>query len=268
MKVGLSNPEAVTAKQPTKTTEEVLKSSQQFLQNNKLKPTQRAYDMKVETASSKTDRTIQEKTVAANALQTSDVGMKKTEDAIKKMQALAEKATDSKLTSQDRAKLQEQYADLQKEIDKTSESTNFNGHKLLDGKFELETNTSNNSRQNRNIAIGNMSSEGLGVAKTSLSSPEAAAEAAKKLKTASETVATERKNVQDEQKTLQQEVSNLTEIKDFANNNKKVNFKKLDNNTDVRELVKTMKEDMMKQASEMKNNMYAFNASRVFSLLN
>lgn len=253
----------------TKTTEEVLKSSREFLLNNKLKPSERAYDVKIESQSSKTGRTIEEKTTAVNALQTADEGMKKTEDTLKKMQEIVEKATDKNLTTDDRNKLQKQYDDLQKELDKTSESTNYNGHKLLDGKFELETNTSNNSRKNREISIGGMSADSLGVSKVSLASPEAAAEASKKLKTATETVAAERKAVKKETETLQQEVSDLNTIKKYTTAKQKglEDFTKIDSATDYEEAFKKLKEDMLKSVFNSNTSMFSFNASRIATLL-
>lgn len=267
----LTNKPVETTPQKTtpKTTEEVLKSSQQFLLNNKLKPSERAYDVKIESQSSKTGRTIEEKTTAVSALQTADEGMRKTEETLKKMQEIVDKATDKNLTTDDSNKLQKQYDDLQKELDKTSESTKFNGHKLLDGKFELETNTSTNSRKDREISIGSMSAEGLGVSKVSLASPEAAAEASKKLKKATETVAAERKAVKTETETLQREVTDLTEIKKFTSANKKAtaDFEKIKTATDFEEAFKKMKEDMLKSVFDPSGSIYSFNVSRIATLL-
>lgn len=252
-----------------KTTEEVLKSSQQFLENNRKQQTQRAYDVKINTASTKTDRTILEKTVAVNALQTADEGMKKTEDTLKKMQAIVEKAADSKLTAEDRTKLQKDFESLQKELDKTSEDTNYNGHKLLDGKFELETNTSSNTNLGRDVSIGSMSAEGLGLSKISLDSPEATAEAAKKLKSANELVAIERDVVKIETSILQEEVSDLNAIKKLATDKTKgfEQFTKLQSEDDYRDAFTKMKEDMLKQMFGSNTSLYSFDVSRIMTLL-
>lgn len=271
MQINTTNTEVLAPqKTPTKTTEEVLKSSREFLLNNQKKPSQRAYDVKIETPSSSTARTIVEKTVASSALQTADNGLKSSEDILKKMQSIVEKATSTSLTTSDREGLQKEYDSLQKDLDKISENTTYNGHKLLDGKFELETNTQKNSRLNRTVEIGSVSAEGLGISKVSLASAEAATEASKKLNAATEAVASDRKALASEQKTLQTEVKNLTEVLDFQKNKGKIDFsqiRKVDDNVDIRELVKKMQEDIMTQAAGLKNSMHMFNNSRIFELL-
>ncbi|MER2000194.1 MAG: hypothetical protein ABS882_10480 [Lysinibacillus sp.] len=262
MKIGQNNTEAVMPKQAPKTTEEVLKSSRAFLQKNQQGAGQKAYDVKVETPSSKATRTIQEKTTAVNALQTADSGMKATEDILKKMHSIAEQATKSTLTTKDREKLQKEYDSLSEEITKIGESTNFNGHKLLDGKFELETEMNINKNKNRSISIGDMRSDALGISKVSLASPEAAEEAAKNLQKATETVSEQRKAIHDENSALEKEITSLTK-----KTNKNLSPKNVDTNTEARELLDMLKGDIMKQAKEMRNNLHAFNTSRILNLL-
>ena len=264
MKIGQNNVEAITPQQTTKTTEEVLKSSRAFLQNNQQGVGQKAYDLKVETPSSKAAHSIQEKTTAVNALQTADNGMKATEDILKKMQSIAEKASKSTLTTKDREKLQKEYDSLSQEITKIGESTNFNGHKLLDGKFELETETNVNKNKNRSISIGDMRSDALGISKVSLASPEAAAEASKNLQKATETVSDQRKAIHVENNALEKDISSL-----MKKTNKKMSpaVTKIATNTDARELMEMLKGDIMKQAKDIRNNLHAFNTSRVLNLL-
>jgi flagellin len=69
----------------------------------------------------------------ANLIQTAEGAIGEVHDILTRMTELAEKAANGTLGNEDRNSLQKEMDQLSGEIDRIATTTNFNGHKLLDG---------------------------------------------------------------------------------------------------------------------------------------
>jgi flagellin len=69
----------------------------------------------------------------ANLIQTAEGAIGEVHDILTRMTEIAEKAANGTLGSEDRNSLQKEMDQLSGEIDRIATTTNFNGHKLLDG---------------------------------------------------------------------------------------------------------------------------------------
>src|SRR4051812_47056824 len=67
--------------------------------------------------------------------QTAEGALGKIGDMVQRMRELAVQSSNATNTSQDRTALQAEVGQLKSEIDRVSQTTNFNGTKLLDGSF-------------------------------------------------------------------------------------------------------------------------------------
>ena len=76
-------------------------------------------------------------------IETADGAMSEISEMLQRMNELSVKAATGTVTDEDRAIIQEEIADLKEEITRISETTEFNGQKILNGEFALKgyTNT-------------------------------------------------------------------------------------------------------------------------------
>ncbi len=70
---------------------------------------------------------------AISMVQTAEGGAAKAQEMMQRMRELAVQAGSDTLQDSDRAKLQEEFASLQAEIDRTTDTVTFNGRKLING---------------------------------------------------------------------------------------------------------------------------------------
>jgi len=74
---------------------------------------------------------------AISLVQTAEGALQSTHDVLQRMRELAvQSSSDTNETTIDRAAIQKEFEELQKEIDDTASKTTFNGQKLIDGTFQ------------------------------------------------------------------------------------------------------------------------------------
>ena len=73
-----------------------------------------------------------------SVLEIADGALSEVHDMLQRMNELAVKAANGTMTDEDRATVQEEIAQLKDEITRVSETTEFNGQKLLNGEFDLK----------------------------------------------------------------------------------------------------------------------------------
>lgn len=79
-----------------------------------------------------------------SVIETADGAMTEISEMLQRMNELAVKSANGILTEDDRATIQDEVAQLKEEITRISETTEFNGQKLLNGEFELKGYTNRN----------------------------------------------------------------------------------------------------------------------------
>lgn len=77
-----------------------------------------------------------------SVVQTAEGAMSEMQDMIKRMSELAVKAANGTMTDEDRGHIQEEINELKMELQRISDTTDFNGQKLLNGDFDLKGYTS------------------------------------------------------------------------------------------------------------------------------
>lgn len=78
-----------------------------------------------------------------SVIEIADGAMTEVSEMLQRMNELAVKAANGTMTDDDRAVIQEEIAQLKEEITRISETTEFNGQKLLNGEFDLKGYTNN-----------------------------------------------------------------------------------------------------------------------------
>lgn len=76
-----------------------------------------------------------------SVIEVADGALSETAEILQRMNELAVKAANGSLTDDDRQVIQEEVAQLKEELTRISETTEFNGQKLLDGGFDLKAYT-------------------------------------------------------------------------------------------------------------------------------
>lgn len=77
-------------------------------------------------------------------IETADGAMSEIAEMLQRMNELAVKASNGTLSDEDRASVQAEISELKDEIERVSDTTEFNGQKLLNGEFELKGYVSGN----------------------------------------------------------------------------------------------------------------------------
>lgn len=75
-------------------------------------------------------------------IETADGALSEVHDMLQRMNELAVKASNGPLSNSDRATIEEEFAQLQDEITRIAETTQFNSQPLLNGEFDLKAYTS------------------------------------------------------------------------------------------------------------------------------
>ncbi|UOE55109.1 flagellin [Cytobacillus oceanisediminis] len=83
-------------------------------------------------------------------IQTAEGALNETHDILQRMNELATQAANGNLQSEDRTAISDEINQLNSEIDRIANSTNFNGKKLLDGSFGVQLDAANTG-----MSIGN-----------------------------------------------------------------------------------------------------------------
>lgn len=163
-----------------------------------------------------------------SCVQTAEGALAEVHDMLQRMNELAVKSANGTNTSADRVAIQKEINALVSEIDRVSQSTQFNTLNLLDGTFAasknvtLQVGTANKTEQTIQIKITAMSAQGLGIASlkntalanntTSLTSQAGARAAISLITQAIAKVSSQRSSLGAVQNRLEHTINNLDNI--------------------------------------------------------
>lgn len=128
-------------------------------------------------------------------VQTAEGALNETHDMIQRMRELAIEAANDTLTDDDRQKLELEFKELKKEIQRISTDTEFNTKTLLNGDHAtkgIKIQAGANSGQNIELFINGMGSEALGLKDASIATQEDADKAISTMDEALKRVSNER----------------------------------------------------------------------------
>lgn len=154
-------------------------------------------------------------------VQTAEGAMAEVHEMLQRMNELAVKAANGTNVSVDKARINDEVKQLQTEINRVSESTEFNRMKLLDGKFNenLQVGAENATGQRMGITIDNLvaskiGSSGINVssASVSCSSEAAARKSIDQIKSAIDSLSISRSYLGAMQNRLEHTIKNLDNI--------------------------------------------------------
>ena len=149
-------------------------------------------------------------------IQTAEGALTEVHSMLNRMTELATKSANGTMQNAvDRAALQSEFTSLNSEIDRISSATNFNGITLLNGDLTttaltLQVGDTSATFQQVKVTVGDMSASGLGISAVNLGSQTGAAAALTAIKTAINTVSTNRANLGAVQNRLEHTVNNLS----------------------------------------------------------
>ncbi|NDD92289.1 flagellin FliC [bacterium] len=164
-------------------------------------------------------RSIRQDTRNANdgisMIQTAEGGMNEIGNILVRFRELSIQAASDTIGDTERGFIDKEVQQLRSEIDRISQSTEFNGLKLLAGessKLEIQIGQGNNAEQDRfsfDLADSNVSSDRLGVTSLSVKDKESAQSNLSVIDGAIETLSSSRANLGAMQNRLQSVVNNL-----------------------------------------------------------
>ncbi|MBO0992235.1 flagellin Hag [Bacillus sp. SD088] len=144
-------------------------------------------------------------------IQTAEGALNETHSILQRMRELAVQSANDTNTNSDRAELQKELSQLNEEIDRISNQTEFNTQKLLDGSVEegFTFHIGANKGQNINLEIGKMDAATLEVSELDISTQEGADMAIESLQAAIDKVSGERSKLGAVQNRLEHTINNL-----------------------------------------------------------
>ncbi|MCS1393878.1 flagellin [Lysinibacillus boronitolerans] len=105
---------------------------------------------------------------AISLIQTAEGALNETHSILQRMRELSVQSGNDTNVNLDRDAIQQEIEQLTKEIDRISDTTEFNTQKLLDGSFSGKFQIGANENQDMAMDIGNMNAASLGLTKTVL----------------------------------------------------------------------------------------------------
>ena len=96
-------------------------------------------------------------------IQTAEGALNETHSILQRMRELSVQAANGTETADDRESIQSEIDQLQDEINRISETTQFNTMNLLDGTFSTTFQIGANAGQTMSVSVGNMSTSSLGL---------------------------------------------------------------------------------------------------------
>nr|WP_320009614.1 flagellin [uncultured Desulfobulbus sp.] len=142
--------------------------------------------------------------------QTADGALSESNNALQRMRELAVQSGNAIYSSSDRAALNKEFGQLQQELGRIAEQTNFNGQKLLNGEFEgASFQVGANSGETIEVSIADMSTEALGLRDLNISTATGAQEALKAIDGALSNVSNARSDLGAVQSRFESAISNL-----------------------------------------------------------
>ena len=154
-------------------------------------------------------------------IQTAEGALTEVHDMLNRMVELATQSANGTYDETDRDKLQSEVDQLLEEIDRISDSSNFNGISLLDGTYAttgLQLQIGDTADQTLSVQIDEMSTDALGVTGLDISSAAAANAAIDTIKEAIDSVSTTRSDLGAYQNRLEHTVSNLSVMEENIQN--------------------------------------------------
>ena len=100
---------------------------------------------------------------STSLIQTAEGALNESHEILQRMRELAVQSANDTLTEGDRAEIQEEVDQLAQELDRISETTEFNTQELLDGEFDAVFHIGANEGQNIEVDIAEMDADSLGV---------------------------------------------------------------------------------------------------------
>ena len=147
---------------------------------------------------------------AISVVQTAEGALTETHDMLNRLTELAMKAANGVLNQAARNNLKAESDALSAEITRIASKTNFSGTKLLDGSLTgMQLQIGDTADQTISLSISNMTATGLGISTIDISSVAGANAAVTTIKTAIETVSTQRANLGAVQNRLEHTINNL-----------------------------------------------------------
>ncbi|GEN47167.1 flagellin N-terminal helical domain-containing protein [Alkalibacillus haloalkaliphilus] len=180
-------------------------------------------------------------------IQTAEGALDETHNILQRMRELAVQSANDTNVEADREALQAEVEELEAEIDRIAENTEFNSQELLDGSLEDAVfHIGANEGQNIEISIEDMSAEGVGVNGIDISNQEAADEAITTINEAIETVSEQRSNLGAVQNRLEHTISNL----DNASENLSAAESRIRDTDMASEMMEMTRANILSQASQ------------------
>ncbi|EPY2277527.1 flagellin [Clostridium sporogenes] len=149
---------------------------------------------------------------AISLIQTAEGSLNETHSILQRMRELAVQSRNDTNVTQDRTALNDEFKQLQAEITRIGEQTEFNTQKLLDGSFSGKTfQIGANEGQTLDLTIGTMTAAGIGVdgATTSIGAADVASGAISIVNGGINKVSTERSKLGALQNRLEHTITNL-----------------------------------------------------------
>ncbi len=150
--------------------------------------------------------------------QTAEGALQETTNILQRMRELAVQSSNDTNTATDRSSLQAEFKQLQEEIQRISDTTEFNGKKLLNGSFDgAQFQIGANSGQTIAVSVGNMGLGSLAVDSTDVSIGSGATASGigaviTAIDSAIDTVGTERGKLGAVQNRFESTIANLSNI--------------------------------------------------------
>jgi flagellin len=180
-------------------------------------------------------------------IQTAEGALQETHNMLRRMRDLAVQASSDTNTDADRAELQKEFSNLQSEIQRVAEDTEFNTKTLLTGGVSGEKlQIGANNGQTISVSINNMTASGLGVdsGNAGISNQASAAAAIDTLDTAIGSVSSERANLGAIQNRLEHTIKNL----DVSRENLQAAESRIRDTDMAKEMSEMTKDQVMRQA--------------------
>lgn len=196
-------------------------------------------------------------------MQTADQGLQTTEKALRKMKDLAVKASDEKLSPDERASLNEELKKMRSVINRVADKTTVDDKKLLDGKYSERLQTGASANHADNVKIGNMSARGIGVDRTDISSAASAKDALTDINNALNKVSAQRKQLGKVQTKMQETADMQSRVLDKL----RANNEQLSKDSDVKQELQQLRDNLTGMNASTMARMYNMNNNNAFQLL-
>jgi flagellin len=182
-------------------------------------------------------------------IQTAEGSLNETHSILQRMRELAVQSRNDTNVTQDRTALNDEFKQLQEEITRIGQQTEFNTQKLLSGGFAKKNfQIGANEGQTISLTIKNMTATGIGVdgPKASIGTAGAASKAIKTVNSAINTVSTERSKLGALQNRLEHTITNL----DTSSENLQASESRIRDVDMAKEMMNFSKNNILQQAAQ------------------